>query len=239
VSELSTSAQRGPTWPRVWRDYFGFIRNPRLPERKEPFNRAAASSVGWLVLLILVMAALLLGTFSAIEALGVHFPEPSIDIDSRLLQVLAVTLIPALEEVVFRGWLTGSRLAILAVAAFIILIAIGPAAAQFGIWGIVALLALLAALGAFIFTRPQQRIAERLRSNFPASFWSSTALFAGAHLLNYGVHAPPVALLLILPQFIGGTILAFARVRYGMWANISIHGSLNAAVILAHTLFGL
>jgi hypothetical protein len=148
-------------------------------------------------------------------------------------------LIPALEEVVFRGWLTGSRLAITAVVALVILVAIGPVAAQLGIWGIVALLALWAALGAFIFTRPQQRIVERLRSNFPVAFWSSTALFAGAHLLNYGVHAPPVVLLLILPQFIGGTILAFARVRYGMWANISVHGSLNAAVILVHTLFGL
>jgi len=239
VSELSTSVQRGPIWPGVWRDYFRFIRNPRLCERAEPLGRAAFAGVGWLVLLILLMASILLGSFSAIEALGVHFPEPSIDIDSRLLQVLAITLIPALEEVLFRGWLTGNRLAITAAAAAVLLIVLGPAAARFGVWGVVALLALWLALAGLIFSRPQQRVVEWLQPVFPAAFWTSTALFAGAHLMNYGIHAPPVAILLILPQFIGGTILGYARVRYGMWANITIHASLNAAVVLVHTAFGI
>lgn len=239
MSELSTSAQRGPVWPQVWRDYFRFIRRPRLSETREPLGRAALADVGWLVALTLVMAALLLGSFSAIEALGVHFPEPSIDIDSRLLQVLAITLIPALEEVLFRGWLTGRRLAITAAAAVLVLVILGPAAAQLGVWGVVAVLALWVGLGAFIFSRSQQRVVERLQSIFPAAFWASTALFAGAHLMNYGIHAPPVAVLLILPQFIGGTILGYARVRYGMWANIGIHASLNAAVVLLHTAFGI
>ena len=73
MSELSTSAQRGPVWPEVWRDYFRFIRHPRLSETREPLGRAAFADVGWLVALILVMAALvgflLLAVLSAMFAM--------------------------------------------------------------------------------------------------------------------------------------------------------------------------
>ena len=42
----------------------------------------------------------------------------------------------------------------------------------------------------------------------------------------------------VVPQTIAGLIFGFARVRYGMWANIALHG-LSNALFLGLTLAGM
>ena len=69
---------------------------------------------------------------------------------------------------------------------------------------------------------------------FPAAFYLSAAGFAALHAFNFGADEPSFALaLLVLPQFVSGLIYGYARMRYGMWANVGLHSANNAAIFLA------
>ncbi|ULH15392.1 CPBP family glutamic-type intramembrane protease [Deinococcus sp. KNUC1210] len=60
-----------------------------------------------------------------------------------------------------------------------------------------------------------------------------TALFALLHLSNYSNLPPnPLILLLVLPQFLSGFLLAYAANRYGLRASMIVHSLQNTLVSL-------
>jgi membrane protease YdiL (CAAX protease family) len=58
--------------------------------------------------------------------------------------------------------------------------------------------------------------------------WGSSLLFGLIHLGNYEPLAHPLGVLVVLPQTIGGLLLAYTRTRLGLGAAMAHHAAYNA-----------
>jgi membrane protease YdiL (CAAX protease family) len=64
--------------------------------------------------------------------------------------------------------------------------------------------------------------------NFHWFVWGSTLLFGLIHLGNYEPLTHPLGVLVVLPQTIGGLLLAYTRTRLGLRAAMLHHAAYNA-----------
>lgn len=221
--------------PRMWIEWARFVRRPRLPERREAFGWTALGEVGQLLGLTVAIdfaLVLLLGWLSS--KLGVKAPE-----FEQLKQFGAVGMlmlgslgIPILEETVFRGWLTGRRRMLVFVAA-IIGVALSLAAARLMLgpapYKVMAVLLLAwLVIGSLLIWRGGGPTPLWFARAFPILYVASALLFGLAHISNYDMSRPLLLLPFVVPQTIAGLTFGFARVRYGMWANVALHALSNA-----------
>ncbi len=143
-------------------------------------------------------------------------------------------LAPVLEELVYRGWLTGRtaalRFAVYGFAAEALLFA-----ALFmdeGLATPVALAAVglvLAGLLHWLMTRERDTaVPAWFTRHFHWFVWGSTLLFGLMHLGNYEALSSPWGVLVVLPQTIGGLLLAYTRTRLGLRAAMLHHALYNA-----------
>lgn len=228
-------------WRETWRNFFGFVARPTLPERTRPFDRAAVSQVSALLALDWASSFCFLAVYVTAESAGVHLPKPSFDFkNAALALVLLVALgAPLIEEFVFRMWLRGKPLQVaLALVPWLVIgtVLLAPYF-RMGRGGIIALFAVAVAAIAFLLVLAwrQRETPAWYRRVFPVAFWLTTILFALAHLSNYKASMSTLLLLMVIPQFIGGMIMGYARVTFGMWANLSLHiarNSLAMAMVL-------
>ena len=65
--------------------------------------------------------------------------------------------------------------------------------------------------------------------------WGSTLLFGLIHLGNFTALTHPLGLLVVLPQTIGGLLLAYTRTRLGLRAAIAHHAAFNAVWLTAQS----
>lgn len=231
----------------VWRDFLAFVMRPRLLGLVQPRDASAVKQVGALLLLALVLTVVfLLLEFIAELGPGVSLPGLEYDLfDQSPAMVIfsAIILAPLLEEVLFRSWLEGRPTSLKLIAGIVMAIAC--------IWlsirlldGLVEVMAILILpLGIFFFAllwiantngRAAGRVYHRV---FPALFWLSSIGFGLIHLTNYVVDDRIAALPLIFPQALIGLILGYARLRYGMWANIALHASYNTVLVMMVFIF--
>ena len=149
----------------------------------------------------------------------------------------AVLLAPVLEELQFRGWLTG-RIAALRFAAygFVALALFGATMlvpAEYALpmaWGAVAVV--LAGLIHWSLTRHRDTaVPAWFTRHFHWIVWGSTLLFGLIHLGNYEALHSPLGLLVVLPQTIGGLLLAYTRTRLGLVAAMLHHAAYNAVFL--------
>jgi membrane protease YdiL (CAAX protease family) len=144
-----------------------------------------------------------------------------------------VVVAPLTEELLFRGWLSG-RVAGLRFAAY------GIAALGLMLGGVMAgseaarSLSLAGAAVAFAglvhwgMTRQRDSAVPRwFVARFAPIVWGSTLLFGLVHLGNYSGLGNPLGLLVVLPQVIGGLLLAYIRVRASLPAAILYHAAYN------------
>lgn len=152
-----------------------------------------------------------------------------------------VVIAPVSEELLFRGWLggriAGLRFALYGALALALLLASvlleTPARAALGLAGVGAVFAGLLHWG---FTRQRDtRVPGWFVRQFAVIVWASSLLFGLIHLGNYARIASPLGLLVVLPQAVGGLLLAFVRTRIGLPAAILYHAAYNA-LFLALTL---
>lgn len=220
-------------------DVARFVRHPTFVAAPMAWGREAARV--WLTLFVLD-AVLVAGLFIPIafwasEAGFLPSPvqreeEPALDVISYLI------VAPLLEELLFRGWLTGRI-----------------AALRFGLYGFAALglmlaslllnedaatsISLAAVVLAFLGLLHWGQTAER-DSAVPAWFarhfhwivWGSSMLFGLVHLGNFTGLESPLGVLVVLPQTIGGLLLAYTRTRLGLRAAIAHHAAFNAVFLL-------
>lgn len=169
-------------------------------------------------------------------------PRPSVAPDTLAASPLAFLVIaPLLEELLFRGWLTGRT-----------------AALRFAAWGFAAMALMLAgvsllpeharALGwagtgaasaglvQWGLTRARysaRAVPPALIRHFGWIVWAQAALFGLIHLGNYESPASPLGIAVVLPQVLGGVLLAYIRTRAGLIAAIGYHAAYNALVVAA------
>ena len=227
--------------PATFRRFTAFLRRPDLPDAATGMNAETLRRTGMLYLLDLsLMAPLILIAFAA-EALGLTFPDNALeDLDFGPIEILfVVLLVPALEEAVFRGWLSGRPahlVPFLLVAAAYAALAGGlllPHLAGFGL-----ILAML--IGAIVLSAMKQGHPPYpwFRAVFPLFFAIASLSFALVHLFNYEGASLAYALPLVIPQFIAGLIFGYARVTFGLWSAILLHVLHNGTAIGIILTFG-
>jgi len=220
-------------------DVVRFVLRPTF--RAAPMACGSEAARVWLTLFVidaLVVAGVFLPiVFWAGEAGFLPAPlerdeQPAVAIIDYLI------VAPLLEELLFRGWLTGRI-----------------AALRFGLYGFAALglmlasllldedaataISLAAVVLAFLGLLHWGRTAER-DSAVPAWFarhfhwiaWGSSALFGLVHLGNFTGLENPLGVLVVLPQTIGGVLLAYTRTRLGLRAAMGHHAAFNAVFLL-------
>lgn len=143
-------------------------------------------------------------------------------------------LAPVLEELVYRGWLSGRtaglRFAVYGFAAEALFFA-----ALFMDEGRAELVALagvgvvLAGLLHWLMTRERDTaVPAWFTRHFHWFVWGSSLLFGLMHLGNYEALSSPWGVLAVLPQTIGGLLLAYTRTRLGLRAAMLQHALYNA-----------
>ncbi len=219
-------------------DIARFAVRPGYVARPMTWGRAAALALLVVFALDLALDTLVAELTYALDADVGFLPEP-IDYPATLAEDLFGFLIlaPITEELAFRGWLSGR-----------------VAALRFGAWG-------LAAMGLFsaslyldpdytdalsfagvvlVFAGLVQWSRNRdFETGVPAWFtrhfhwivWGSSLAFGLIHLGNYEPLAHPLGLLVVLPQTIGGLLLAYTRTRLGLGAAIAHHAAYNAVFL--------
>lgn len=218
-------------------DVARFLVRPTYAPRSMAWGREAA-----LVLLALLALDLaiglsvhaVLGLLDAAGPGGVLPAQVKTDLPPAVDLMNALVLAPVLEEALFRGWLTGRT-----------------AALRFAAWGMAALGALLMSLhlpepaarqvakaaGIGMLLALYQWVRTRDRDtavpawfigNFHWLVWGSTLLFGAIHLGNFGALTSPLGLVVVLPQTVGGLLLAYTRTRLGLRAAMAHHAAFNA-----------
>ena len=237
-----TIATRSQRLPAILAEALAFMVWPhaRRPESL-PLRKQQAALLALLMLnlgvLFLLLPLLILWT----QAMGIELPRMMRDIPPLMVVVMAVLVLPPLEEIVFRGWMTGRprALALLAgaVAIGLGLVAVHAARLAFLAPGI-AIAGVVAALAAAWALRKREATPDWFTRNFKWFYWGSALIFASAHYSNYpamsAAHLP-----VVLPQLWSGLVFGFVRLRFGLLQSITLHCTSNALVLVAFYLFGL
>jgi membrane protease YdiL (CAAX protease family) len=221
-------------WPATWRAFAAFLRRPVLPERMTGFNLAAVRATFALLALDVLASAVLIGVFIAIEAAGTDLPDNALDGQklTASLIVLIALVAPVIEEVLFRSWLTG-RPAVATVIKYAVIGGVVCAAANNFLGPFAGVAAGVIVLGFAIrefIRRRKWATGERFIRWFRYFYFASAVLFASAHLLNYQ-EGGGLLTVLVLPQFVAGLTLGYARVTYGLWSSILLHASFNSMAV--------
>ena len=235
-SPLADQAAPAPTIFGEWQRLGTFLKRPRLDVSVQ--NGAPLTVIARIYALdMAAMLALILAASVAV-ALGVYLPETAIAGIEFTPMIVALVVIgaPVMEELVFRGWLSGKPQHILALVAIIAgfvgfgLIHRSGMATGLAVMGTGALVAAVA------LTLLRQRGPMRWFSAiFPLLFWFATLAFALVHLANFeakeGWGSLAILLPLVLPQFVLGMLVGYLRVRIGLWAAILLHAAHNASAL--------
>ena len=189
----------------------------------------------------LVLIIDILIVFSALAAVysidpGLSASKISFEINEvGFFSVLFVVLLtPLFEEVIFRGWLRGSRrnvlLAAISICALFGLYIFGSEAGVM----ISAIFVCVLACSAVYWLLTRKQPSETLpgfKENFPLVVWSSSVFFGLSH---YGTFADFGVLTVIALTFIfviGGVLLAYTRIRIGLRAAVVQHSAFNVITL--------
>lgn len=214
-----------------WRRAGAFLMRPTLAEAGA--CAAPSSMLLRIYTLDIVLMALLMLAAGAVAAAGIELPETALaGMEITIWIALgAIIAAPVLEEILFRGWLSGKPghvFALVSLAAGAgIFTAIGDdkplVSLPFLVIGFAAALVLL------IVLRRKPPMGWFTRA-FPLFFWIATAAFALIHLGNFE-EVSLWLLPLVLPQFILGALAGYVRVQIGLWGAIVLHMMHNATLI--------
>jgi hypothetical protein len=242
MNEPTTSVSpAGRLVPKAWRDWFAFLRAPTLAIPRERFGLAVIAALLWLLVLDVAVdlpLASMLGWLSKRETLETpQFGELTKNGVAYTL-IMGALVAPFIEEVLFRSWLDGKRRHLVF---FLMVLLTCGAFWKFGMQQqpllAIGIAIVLLVVGAILVWRAETTVPAWFARFFPVIFYVQAIAFAGSHFSNYALDRPWLLVPFVLPQLVAGLIFGFARVRYGMWANLLLHAASNA-LFLSLTLAG-
>lgn len=203
-----------------------------------PWGRALLVALLAVFALDLALDGLVAAVTEWLDSLVGFLPAP-IEQEATLAEDLFgyLLLAPVLEELVYRGWLTGRIAALrfavygfVAEAIFVGALFVPPdMAVTLGLAGVGVA---FAGLVHWSLTRDRDTaVPEWFTRHFHWFVWGSTLLFGLMHLGNYEPLAHPLGVLVVLPQTIGGLLLAYTRTRLGLGAAMVHHAAYNAVFL--------
>ena len=218
----------------MFRQVLAFVRSPAPPENTAQGRWSRARLFALVFALDVAIAAIIICVQILAESLGADLPEiEKLDMSPMAFAFAAVVVMPVLEEIIFRGWLSGRKADLeLAggVAGLFLIVAL------FGASGFVSDAVTAAfALGALFLLwlrwlsgrRGANHVPDWFTRHFAKIVYASALIFGSVHLTNFeGFH--PVNLLMVIPQTVGGLLLAFTRTRLGLDAAMMQHALFNA-----------
>lgn len=219
----------------VLAEFAAFVRHPRL---MQPSGLGAVGAWRcWAVLVALQIGVLVLVLLPFIALWQKLFALPSPDAFGKLAPAMLVPTVvlvaPVLEELLFRGWLTGRPRALWLLGSGLVAGAV-LFASMHGLDPLVAgallLGALVAAVAGWLVLRRRAEAPGWFAAGFAPIFAVSVAIFAASHLVNYP-HITLAVLPLVLPQLWGALVLGFVRMRIGLPASILAHMAANASTL--------
>lgn len=218
-------------------DFWTFLKCPTLEEREAARPILKPLLMVWLLIFafattamfaLLALPLLLVSQVAAGDNL-----EQVLEASPFSILVALVLLGPLVEEMIFRGWLTGTVRAFLGTAVFLgvfyggafVLGRLGdepiPGAMQIGVSALAFLLFLL-----ILRYGPAFRPAS-YRHLFPYAFWLQGLVFGGLHFANLSGSSIVLPLLMTIPLVMCGWIFAYARVVAGFGGAWLLHALYN------------
>lgn len=208
---------------------------PTFVDGTLPWGRATLIALLAVFALDLVLDTLVVEVTALLDSGTGFLPEP-LERDASLAEDLFgyLLLAPVLEELVYRGWLTGRiaalRFALYGFAAEALFIGTLFVSAE------IAMPLALAGVGLVMIglvhwslTRDRDTtVPEWFTRHFRWFVWGSSLLFGLMHLGNYEALTSPLGVFVVMPQTIGGLLLAYTRTRLGLRAAMLYHAAYNA-----------
>jgi len=225
----------------VYQDILNYVSRPYFYRNDESLSLSVLSLLGKILalkfILVLIAYSLTMWLFSIF---GVEPPtntRTSFEaVPIRRFVIIAI-LAPFLEELIFRSWLRfkWGLFYIFPLTLFFSILLLGH---FFGwelqssfIW--VSLIAYFACIFIVRKNLSHQEAEPLVQALFPYAFWGSTLFFALLHLTNYKVDEIGIlGILMVLPQFIAGTIYGYVVMRFGFLAACLCHMVWNGSLVI-------
>jgi membrane protease YdiL (CAAX protease family) len=231
MSHPVTELTAAPSARAVLRDFLRFLKQPRVLHRQPLRSTGQWRRWAWLTgLLIAGLIGVLLPLLALWQRVfALPAPEAFGAMSPQMLVPVVVLVAPVLEELLFRGWQSGSAAALWLLGCALVCVGALVIAAQSPWLAIGAILgAGIAALLGWRRLRHRPAPLAWFARSFPVIFYLVAAGFALLHLMNY----PRFSLLavpLVLPQLWAALVLGYIRQRIGLVPGIAAHMLANAA----------
>lgn len=216
-------------------DFGAFLRRPQVIQPTGLRSGSAFKTWGVLTALSIGVLFGIVGPFVALwqNQFGLSDPEAFGRFPKEWLLPAVVIAAPVLEELLFRGWHSGTRRALWLLACACVgiggIFMLGSPERQ--MTGLVLLAgAVIAALAGAAALRRNTAPIGWFARGFPAIFYLATALFALVHLGNYDTIGLAV-LPLVVPQLWAGLVLGYIRQKIGLGGAILAHAASNGLVL--------
>lgn len=215
-----------------------FMVRPTYAPQPMAWGRAAALALLMVFALDMALDWLAHALTAAWDTSAGFLPAP-IEFETTFAEDLIEFLIlaPVLEELAFRAWLSGRiaalRFAVYGFAALALFIAALFVEARYAAPISVAA-SMLVFAGLIHWGRTRHRdtaVPAWFTRHFRWFVWGSALVFGLIHLGNYEPLTHPLGVLVVLPQTIGGLLLAYTRTRLGLGAAITHHAVYNAVFL--------
>lgn len=216
------------------REFAAYLANPRLVAPtglRAPEERARWLALAGLYIAGLVVLGMILSVWVRIFA--VPTPDAFAGHAPWLLAAFVVLLAPPLEEMVFRGWLTGRPRALWLAAMGVVLVPLLVALVRHVAETAAALGVIATGIAALVGWWRLRRLVEPPRwfaQGFRGWFALSVMVFGAVHLTNFS-HPTLATVPMVLPQIWAGLVFGHVRMRQGLGASILLHATGNAAAL--------
>jgi len=217
-------------------EFVAFLRRPDVRSHNELLVREKAGiGIGLFVLSIIVTMIFGMLGLPLILSTDLTTGEKLNDVlgSSIWSVVLSVVILgPLVEEIIFRGWLTGTWRSVLA-SAFSLAAIYGGAALldPYPVVGdaIKTLVLVGGAIAIFVAFLPldKTRHISGFDRIFPIIFYAQAVAFGILHFQNFAASSLAVALFATLPLVACGLIWGYARVRLGLASAVILHAAYN------------
>lgn len=225
------------------RAFLAFLRNPD-PEPTNDLSRGSRIALWfWLFLFaitvtvtagLLALPLIITSDATPGDNLLAAFDQPPVAV------ILTIVLLgPLIEEMIFRGWLTGTLRAMGGVTVFLAVVfggpwllrRISPDAITLGTQ------VALAVTGIALFIAIQRYGSDAsaiwYRRIFPLVFWAQGAVFGGLHFANIANGPLALSLVAVTPLVICGWLWGYARLTLGFGAAWLLHAAYNVPSVAA------
>jgi hypothetical protein len=216
------------------RDLLAFFRRPTLLTPRAVDGRTFVIVLATIFLIDISVDILVNLLIWSGEAAGNEPPTPYPFEWSSGADVFSLLIVaPILEELQFRGWLNGRRrnliLAAVLVPPLFLLMDFGIVPWEWLTVGWYAYFALAALAGLWWWRQDpaHQPVPDWFRAHFSWIVYGSTIAFGLIHVASFSDFEWGRDLIYVLPQTIGGMMLAFTRLRLGLGAAMLHHALFN------------